>query len=110
MILAFPRRLRSVGFVQSLAAMMFLAMSIISAAAQEPLRFKITAPDNQSLFKRSISGGYFVAKPLKEEYDRLTDRLRLLKADIDSGRMTGAASLKDLGQLQIVLDGLRAEI
>ena len=77
--------------------MIIAAHSSGPVAAQKLPVAKPQAPENHALVKRTISGAFFVTKPLKEEYDRLVDRLRLLKADIDSGRTTGAAALKDWG-------------
>jgi hypothetical protein len=82
----------------------------VSAGAQDRPTAKGQAPDNHSLLKRTLSGGYFVAKPFKEEYDRAVNRLRLLKTDIDSGRTTGAEALRELAELQLTLDGLRQQI
>jgi hypothetical protein len=79
------------------------------SAQQLPLA-KAQAPENHTLLKQTIDGGYFIARPLKDEYDRLVERLRLLKSEIDRGQTTGAAAVKELGELQTALAGLRAEI
>src|SRR5437016_3022271 len=97
----------SASVASHLATVIFVVLSATPALAQKLPSAKAKAPENHAFLKRTVSGGYFVASPLKDEYDRLVSRLRLLKADIDNGRTTGAAALKELSQLQVVLDGLR---
>jgi len=89
-----------------------IALLLLTAAigwATEP-QAKAEAPENHVELKDTVSGGYFIAKPLKDEYDRLLARLRALKADIDAGRTTGADALRDLRTVQADLDRLRKEI
>src|SRR5262245_23297885 len=97
----------------------YLCIAIVTALCRPPTKpllaqqmpiAKAKAPENHALLSRTTSGGYFIARPLKAEYDRLVERLRLLKTEIDSGKTTGTAALKELGDLQGLLAGLRAEI
>src|SRR5258706_4446 len=81
-----------------------------SAATAELPKAKALAPDNHVELKDTISGSYFIAKPLKEEYDRLLSRLTVVRADIEAERTSGAAALRELKSLQIELDKLRKEI
>jgi len=103
-----PTAYLSIAFITAAKALCLLI--VMPSQAQELPIAKAKAPENHAFLKRTVSGGYFVASPLKDEYDRLVERLRLLKAEIDSGRTTGAAALKELRELQIVIDGLRAGI
>src|SRR5262245_27747333 len=63
--------------------------------AQELPNVRSEAPADHALLKWTFSGGYFVGKPLKEEFDRADNRLRMLKADLDSGRTTGAEAVRE---------------
>jgi hypothetical protein len=65
------------------------SLSSTATLAEEP-RAKAVAPENHLQLKDTASGTYYVAKPLKEEYDRLLSRLRVLQADIESERTSGA--------------------
>src|SRR5262245_20343840 len=71
------------------------SLSSTATLADDP-RAKAVAPENHLQLKDTASGTYYVAKPLKEEYDRLLSRLRVLKADIESERTSGPEALRDL--------------
>lgn len=81
-----------------------------TANCDELPKAKATAPDNHVQLKDTASGTYYVAKPLKEEYDKLLSRLRTLQADIESERTSGAEALSSLKSLQTDLVRLRDEI
>src|SRR5262249_23220954 len=68
------------------------------------------APDNHVELKDTVSGSYFIAKPLKEQYDRLLARLRTLKSDIEADRTSGPEASRELRQLQEELQRLRQQI
>jgi len=85
------------------------AISSTAARAELP-KAKATAPDSHVQLKDTASGTYYVAKPLKEEYDRLLSRLKTLQADIESERTSGAVALNSLKTLQTDLIRLRDEI
>jgi hypothetical protein len=85
------------------------SFSSTAALAEQP-RAKAFAPENHLQLKDTASGTYYVAKPLKEEYDRLLGRLRVLQGDIESERTTGAEALRNLKALQTDLVRLRDEI
>jgi hypothetical protein len=81
-----------------------------TAVCDELPKAKATAPDNHVQLKDTASGTYYVAKPLKEEYDKLLSRLRTLQADIESERTSGTEALSNLKALQADLVRLRDEI
>jgi hypothetical protein len=85
------------------------SLSSTATLAEEP-RAKAVAPENHLQLKDTASGTYYVAKPLKEEYDRLLSRLRVLQADIESERTSGTEALRSLKALQTDLVRLREEI
>lgn len=68
------------------------------------------APPNSVVLRHTRGGAYFVAEPLKEEYDKLLARVQTLQADLDAERTTGAAVLVELKDLRDRLDKLRADI
>jgi len=106
----FRNCLACLSLTQIVAAPALCLLDVASSSAQRPPIAKAKGPENHTLLKRTIDGGYFIARPLKDEYDRLVERLRLLKSEIDNGRTTGAAALKELQEMQFMLDALRAEI
>lgn len=97
-------------FVLGGACLVLLAWPADPLNAQELPRASAKAPENHVALKKTVSGGYFVAKPLKEEYDKLLGSLRLLKADIDAGTTSGASALRELADLQTKLEALRLQI
>src|SRR5688500_9483684 len=98
-----------VTFFSRLALAALISVSSTAALAEEP-RAKAFAPENHVELKDTVSGSYFIAKPLKEEYDRLLSRLKTLQADIESERTSGAEALRTLKELQTKLQDLRKEI
>lgn len=93
-----------------LIAGLVFAPLFASLRAQEGLKAKAFAPENHVELKDTVSGSYFIARPLKEQYDKLLTRLRSLQADIESERTSGAEALRNLKELQTDLGRLRAEI
>lgn len=93
-------------------SLLLIAAFLISstAALAEQPRAKAFAPENHLQLKNTASGSYYVAKPLKEEYDRLLSRLRVLQGDLESERTSGAEALRSLRELQSDLVRLRDEI
>ncbi|MFN0016754.1 MAG: hypothetical protein ACKVP0_00760 [Pirellulaceae bacterium] len=98
-----------VRILRRLLLVVLLAISSTAARAELP-KAKAIAPDNHVQLKDTASGTYYVAKPLKEEYDRLLSRLKTLQADIESERTSGAEALSSLKSLQTDLVRLRDEI
>ena len=98
--------------IRSFHRLLFVALLVISsrAARAELPKAKATAPDNHVQLKDTASGTYYVAKPLKEEYDKLLSRLKTLQADIESERTSGTEALRSLKTLQSDLAHLREEI
>jgi hypothetical protein len=78
--------------------------------ADEITTAKGEAPRDHALVRHVRGGGYFVAKGLKEEYDRLLDQIKGLKADLATQRIGGADARIMLRRLQAQLDELRKNI
>jgi hypothetical protein len=89
------------GFGPRTATVLLLALSAASAPASDEPRAKAVGPANHAILSDTLSGSYFVAAPLKQQYDRLLSRLEALKRELDEERVTGAqatARLKTLGE------------
>src|SRR5947209_19776911 len=71
--------------------------------AQDSPEAKGVVPANHAILSDTLSGSYFVAKPLKDQYDRLLARLELLKRELDEERVSGP-------QAQGRLDALREDL
>jgi hypothetical protein len=97
-------------YFQRLLLAAVIALYCVTGSAQELPTAKAVAPDNHLQLRDTASGTYYVAKPLKEEYDRLLSRLKVLQADIEAERTSGAEALRNLKSLQTDLVRLRDEI
>jgi len=89
---------------------LFAVVSLLSETApvaQEENRLKATAPDNYVEIKDTLSGSYFVFKPLKDRYDELVAKLQNLGEDIEAGRIGGTEAKQQLDALQAELVELR---
>src|SRR5436305_6881602 len=71
---------------------------------------KAEAPPGSVVLRHTRGGAYFVAEPLKEEYDKLLARVQALQADLDAERVDGADVLVEPKDLRARLDKLRADI
>src|SRR5947209_18644298 len=78
--------------------------------AQDSPEAKGVAPANHAIVSDTLSGSYFVAAPLKEEYDRLLSRLEALKRELDDGRVTGPQATTRLAALREQLQTLRDKL
>src|SRR5262245_37905703 len=102
------RQCRNVPSRCVLAAVICLTCS--AAFADDVTRVQGKAPPNYDVLKHERGGAYFVARPLKEQYDQLLGRVSLLKAEIDGGRISGAVARQELIELQAKLELLRQQI
>jgi hypothetical protein len=105
-------RIRSRMSVRCRAVLLALVGCLAASAArgQEPPRVEGAAPPGHDFLKHHLGGAYFVARGLKQDYDRLLDRVKSLKGDLDAERISGPEALRELRSLQTQLDKLRAEI
>ncbi|MBI3861056.1 MAG: hypothetical protein HY290_04090 [Planctomycetia bacterium] len=68
------------------------------------------APPGMAVVKRARGGAWFVAKDLKEQYDRLLDQARSLQNDLDRKGVSPAEARQRIEGLRSELEKLRKEI
>src|SRR5262249_27470071 len=73
-------------------------------------RAKAVGPANHVILSDSLSGSYFVAAPLKEQYDQFLSRLESLKRELDEQKVTGPQATARLNTLREELRKLREAI
>ena len=73
----------------SLAAGAALVATVAyDAQAEDQLRLQGEAPKNQRIVGHTPGGYYYAAKPLKDEYDKLLDRVYALRLEIIGGKIS----------------------
>jgi hypothetical protein len=86
------------------------SFSALAAHGQDVPRVEGTAPRGHELLKHQRGGAYFIARTLKEDYERLLAQVKALKQDLEAQRITGLEAERELRGLQDALEKLRAEI
>jgi hypothetical protein len=81
-----------------------------SVLASDESRATGVGPPNHVILSDTLTGSYFVAAPLKEQYDRLLSRVETLKRELDTERVTGAQAEAQLRSLRDELQKLRENI
>jgi hypothetical protein len=77
------------------------------AHAEDQLRLTGEAPKDQRIVGHTPGGYYFAAKPLKEEYDKLLDRVHALRLEIVGGKINSSKAAADVRVLQSELQRVR---
>jgi hypothetical protein len=78
--------------------------------ADEPLKLQAEAPPDHAVLDSTLGGAYFVAKDLKEQYEKLLDRVEALKSDVNDGRLPADEALHQIEELEPRLEALRQEL
>ena len=92
----------------SLAAAAALVATVpYDAHAEDQLLLKGEAPKNQRIVSRTPGGYYYAAKPLKDEYDKLLDRVYALRLEIVGGKISSKEAAADVRVLQSELQRVR---
>lgn len=86
------------------------ASTASTGTAKDPMKLESTAPPNHVSAGSAPGGSYFVAKDLKQRYDDLLARMRVLRAVEKSDPVGGPDAREQLRSLQPKLDELRKEI
>ena len=97
-------------FFIAIAALALASAGVPECTAEQTPTAAGGAPPNHAVLKHAREGAFFVAKPLKQKYDQLLDRVKLIRAEIGAGRIQGAEARRQLSDLQSELDQLREEI
>src|SRR5437870_4468328 len=100
----------SKGFVSLLTGSILLMLPAAPVRAQGPQQAKGVGPANHAIVGDTLSGSYFVAASLKEQYDRLLGRLDVLKRELDEQRVTGPEAETRLQDLRAELQKVRENI
>lgn len=82
----------------------------LAEAQNERLEVEAEAPPQHEIVRKTLGGAWFVGADLKNQYDDLLDQVRLLRADVESRKVTGQDAVKQLQDLAKQLEELRAEI
>lgn len=85
------------------------ASTVVAQPAKIP-EARAVVPEGMTNLSDTLTGSYFVAAPLKREYDDLLGRLDALKRDIDQDRVAGPDAAERLNGLRDSLRGLREQL
>ncbi len=108
MITLLSNRIRSVAMLLSIAAL--IAGAAWAARAGDLDIIKGDAPPDHAVLKHARGGAYFVPKDLKERHDQLLARVGRIKGDLAGGKIKGDAALRELKEVEPLLEALRKEI
>ena len=92
-------------------AAVLAAVSVAHADDDPPARAKDRpkAPAGHDIVESDLAGSYFVARPLKEQYEGLVKRVGELRAEIDDARIDEPGARREIERLQAEIDqALRA--
>jgi hypothetical protein len=87
-----------------------LLTSTSSADDPKPKSKTAKAPGDSQIFETDLAGAYFIAKPLKEEYDTLQKRVASLKGEVREARIDPARARRLVASYQEELKALMEKI
>jgi hypothetical protein len=93
-------------FASLAIALSLTTRSAVPDEAKEPPR----APADHVIFDTDRAGAYFIARPLKEEYDALLKRLATLREALAQARIDSTTAHREIDVLQEKLGELRGRI
>ncbi len=80
------------------------------ALADDPVKGRPRAPADYQIVSSDRAGAYFIARPLKDQYDKLVGRLASLRRDIAEARITSDEARGRVDQLSKELEDLKQQI
>ncbi len=80
------------------------------ALADDPVKERPRAPADYQIVSSDRAGAYFVARPLKAQYDQLVGQLATLRRDIAHARITSVEARRRVDQLSTELQALKLQI
>jgi hypothetical protein len=80
------------------------------ASDDEPAKKRARAPADYQIVSSDRAGAYFVARPLKDRYDKLVGQLAALRLDIAEARITSDEARRRVDQLSAELAALKQQI
>src|ERR1700684_2973926 len=69
------------------------------ALADDPVKARPRAPADYQIVSSDRAGAYFIARPLKDRYDKLVGQLATLRRDIAEARITSHEARGRVDQL-----------
>jgi hypothetical protein len=85
-------------------------MISLALAADDDQVVKAEAPPDYAVLSHTRGGAYFVPKDLMERHDQLLARVARIKSDLAAGKMKADAALRELKDVEPLLDSLRKEL
>ncbi len=107
------KQIISRGHPTGLAALLATAVFMFAAngaTAQEQPKGRPKAPADYAVFESDMTGSFFITKPLKEKYDRLSARVSELRTDIDQARIDETQARREIARLQSEIDETLREV
>ena len=80
------------------------------ALADDPAKARPRAPADYQIVSSDRAGAYFVARPLKDRYDKLVGQLATLRRDIAEARITSHEARGRVDRLSSELQSLKQQI
>ena len=80
------------------------------ARADDPVKARPRAPADYQIVSSDRAGAYFIARPLKDRYDKLVGQLATLRRDIAEARITAQEARGRVDQLSNELKNLKQQI
>ena len=81
-----------------------------TAQGDELPRAKAESPPGHTSIADGLGGSYFIPTSLKEKYDRLTNRVKALEAEMIAGQISEADAKSEIRWLRTELESARKEI
>jgi hypothetical protein len=111
MILPWRLSLSTGVWILSVFVLTLVTVSVV--VADQPVREQgrqAVAPGDSVIFNRDMAGAYFIARPLKEQYDSLQKRVTALRTDIREAKIDSAKAHSQIAALQAELKELLGKI
>jgi len=101
---------RSIRQLVALGVLSFILFGPAATSRAQNRKAEGKAPPDHAILKSTRIGAWFVAKELKEEYDKLVGEVRALRNELRNEQIGSADALARMRVLQDRLNALRTEI
>jgi hypothetical protein len=93
-----------------LTILVILFLGSPAPAGDDSVKGRPRAPADYQIVSSDRAGAYFVARPLKDRYDKLVGQLAVLRRDIAEARIAPTEARRRVDQLSKELEGLKQQI